>query len=450
MCEQECKIVEELRERIEVLEKKLAEAVEKLEKYERPEKHSGNSSLPPSSDQNKKHYPKREKSGRKQGGQLGHIGKTRMLTDNPDKIVAVFPEKCIYCGGNHFIEKDPVLERRQVADIPEIKPFVIEYQQKAGFCTKCGKRNLGKFPENVSPNVQIGEKAKAFAGYLNVHAHVSYDKIAQLFTDMLRFNISKGTINNKIKELALDLNPEYENILENLRKSDVIGSDETTTRINGKKAYLWTFQNDENVFFLTGRRNFQIIEDTIGNSFAGSWISDRFGAQLKIKAPHQLCLAHLIRESKYIIETCDSQWAKDLKNLFKGSIEFKREKGNDFEPLETETFRRTQEFKTELADLFTKPPPEKEALKLYKGLIGRLHQILHFLEKKNVSPTNNASERALRNSVIHKKVTGGFRSDFGAQAHNIIASFIETAKKLEINIFTALSNHSLSKNLLTA
>jgi transposase len=67
----ECEFVKELRKRIEILEKK-------LEQYEKPEKNSGNSSLSPSSDRNKKHYPPREKSGKKPGGQIGHKGYTKI------------------------------------------------------------------------------------------------------------------------------------------------------------------------------------------------------------------------------------------------------------------------------------------------------------------------------------------------------------------------------------
>lgn len=429
--------------RIDELEKKLAEALIKLEKYEKPEKHSGNSSLPPSSDQNTKHYPKREKSGKKPGGQPGHKGHTRTLCENPDEIIELYPNKCEHCGNDQFIKKENILEQRQIVDIPEIKPYVTEYQLKAGQCTKCGQRSIGKFPENIAPNVQIGEKSKALSGYLNVHAHMSNKKIAQFFADILGFDISKGTINNKINELAEDLKPIYDEILENLKKSSMIGSDETSARINGKKSYLWIFQNTKNVFFTTGKRNFKMIEETIGEIFKGSWISDRYGAQLKMTAFHQLCLAHLIRECLYIIESEESKWAKDLKELFEKTIEFKREKGEKFNPLDKEIFRKTREFKKELSNLFNTPPPKKLEKKLYNGLIGRQKQLLHFLEKKEIPPTNNDSERGLRNCVIHRKVTGGFRSDSGAKAHNIIASVIETAKKRGVNILHALSSQSI-------
>ena len=419
--------------------KRLEEVEKRLAEYEKPAKHSGNSSLPPSSDQNRKPYPKREKSERKPGGQPGHKGHSKSLYDNPDEIIEIYPEKCEHCGSHHFVRKENILEQRQIVDIPEIKPYVTEYQQKAGLCNHCGKRNVGIFPENISPNIQIGERTKALSGYMNVHMHVPRGKIVQFFEDILGFKISEGTVNNKISELTTDLEPKYNNILEKLRNSDIIGSDETAARINGKRSYLWIFQNLAYTFFITSKRSFKVIEETIGKVFNGSYVSDRYGAQLKLEAYHQLCLAHLIRECKYIIEAEDSEWAEKLKDLFKRSIEFKRKKGDKYNPKDIETFRSMQEFKKELAELFREPPSEKLEKKLYNGLLGRQHQLLHFLEKKEVPPTNNDSERGLRNYVIHRKVTGGFRSDSGARAHNIIASIIETAKKQRQNILHALS-----------
>lgn len=435
--------------RIEELEKKLAETLKKLEQYEKPEKNSGNSHMPPSSDKNQKHYPPREKSGKKPGGQLGHKGSTKIMVDNPDEIIRILPTRCS-CGNEDFIDQKSTLECRQVIDIPQIKPFVTEYQQAVGICTKCGKRHTGQFPENIVPNIQIGERSKSLIGYLNIAHNIPYERLVQIFNDIFSLKISKGTIDNKINELAENLKSEYQNILENLKKSDVIGSDETGIRINGEKKYIWTFQNSENTCYKTGSRKFAIIEGTIGKKFNGSWISDRYGAQLKIRANHQFCLVHLIRECKYIIEADKSEWAKDLKDFFERSMEFRRERGNNFNPLEMETFREIFRLRNELKEIFANPPPEKEkeGNRLYRQLYLKQKELTHFLENPKVPYDNNGSERALRNRVIHRKVSGGFRSDNGANVHDIIASVIETAKKQGKNILDTIFTLSMKNQEL--
>jgi hypothetical protein len=88
--------------------------------------------------------------------------------------------------------------------------------------------------------------------------------------------------------------------------------------------------------------------------------------------------------------------------------------------------------------LFSNSPPGNEAEKLYKGLIGRQKQLILFLENPKVPATNNGSERALRNRVVHRKVCGCFRTPDGAKSHDVIASIIETAKKQGKNIMDSL------------
>ena len=87
---------------------------------------------------------------------------------------------------------------------------------------------------------------------------------------------------------------------------------------------------------------------------------------------------------------------------------------------------------------FEKPPPKTEENKLFRSLMGRIDQLLTFLDHPEVPYDNNGSERAVRNRVIHRKVTGGFRTIDGARQHDIIASVIETAKRQGKNVFDHL------------
>jgi transposase len=348
MDREECKNCPLVKE-IELLREEIKILKEKLEKYEKPEKNAGNSSLPPSSDKNKKHYPPRKKSGKKAGGQKGHQGNARKLVENPDEVVELYPEKCKHCGNEHFINRDNIIERRQVTDIPPIKPYTIEYQQKAGICNKCGKRAVGKFP--VESPISFGDRITSIIGYLNVQHHVGYDRITQIFEDLLGLDIFKGTVDNKINELSEKLKSTYDEILEKLKKSTVIGSDETGTKIDGKNGYQWAFQNKLLTFFKSSFfRKFQVIEETIGHKFNGSWVSDRYGAQLKIEAEHQLCLPHLVRDCKYIEESENSKWAKRLRKLLENLMRFRKLQGENFNPFESTTFRIIKKLKKALSN----------------------------------------------------------------------------------------------------
>jgi hypothetical protein len=65
-------------------------------------------------------------------------------------------------------------------------------------------------------------------------------------------------------------------------------------------------------------------------------------------------------------------------------------------------------------------------------------RVLTFLHDATVPPTNNASERSLRPSVVHRKVTGGFRSEAFAQGYAALRTVADTARKRGHALFALL------------
>ena len=431
---------------VQELKKLVAELQKRLDKYEKAEKNSSNSSVPSSTDRYNKKYPKRQPSQSNSGGQNGHIGFTKKQVDNPDEIIELTPEKCAFCGCNHLLKHADVFKTRQVFDIPIVFPFVTEYRQTVAVCPSCGKKNKMNFPDDVKANTQFGQNTLSTIGYLNVQNHLSYKRIKQLFKYLFHFDISEGTIDLQIKALENKLLPAYDNILENLKTSKIVGSDETGTRVAKENWYQWVFQNNKFSYFKTAKsRGFNVIEELFGRIFYGFWISDRLGSQLKIQALHQLCLAHLIRECRYLIESEKSSWASRFKKVIEYGIEFKNSK-EEFNPNAVEEYRTIERIKRVLDKLFKNIPKEENTKKLYKGLMGRQEQLLMFLMDSDVPATNNGSEQALRNRVVHRKVCGCFRSGTGAGSHDVIASIIETAKKQNVDILSALNNPAICFN----
>ena len=79
-----------------------------------------------------------------------------------------------------------------------------------------------------------------------------------------------------------------------------------------------------------------------------------------------------------------------------------------------------------------------EASRLWVRFREHRERLFVFLYDPRVPPTNNASEQALRHSVVHRKVTGGFRSDWGAEAHAIVTTVLDTARKQGHPLFETL------------
>jgi hypothetical protein len=92
-------------------------------------------------------------------------------------------------------------------------------------------------------------------------------------------------------------------------------------------------------------------------------------------------------------------------------------------------------------------PVPSDDVSAHLGMIGRVEhgnvfrhrtRLFVFFDHPDVPPTNNASEQDLRPSVIHRKFTGGVRSQLGADVSAIVTSLLTTARKRGENLFDAL------------
>jgi len=419
-----------------------------LEKYKKPPKNSENSSIPPSQDPHRRRYPKRPVSDRKAGGQKGHTGHFRPLVEDPDIIEALYSPVCQYCGKDDLHKLPDYRERRQEISLPKPKAMITEYRQCRSICQHCGQDSWGQFPGHIQAQQQLSHDAQGMIAYLKIRHHQSNDKIQDLLENLSGVSLSKGAIENNYKQTATRMAVQEKKIREMLGQSDTVASDETGSRINGKKAVQWVFQNDTLCLFETNSsKAYKVIESVFPEKegqprrFPESWVSDRAPAQLKVPSHHQICLVHLLRECRYAIEAEQSPWCGELQEILKETMRFRREGADEYDPLEAETFRKILYFEERLDQLFANPPPpqQEEAMRLYKGLLGRQKQLLYFLRNLHVPFHNNASESALRDRKMHLKVIGGFRTLDGAKCADRIASVIESAIRQGLDILEVLS-----------
>jgi transposase len=448
--------ISELEELLAAALKRISEMEAELENYKKPPKDSSNSSIPPSRDQKQK-YGKREKSDRKGGAQAGHPGHHHPFVAEPDVVEPVYPKSCEHCGCGDLQPLENYGEARQEVELPPLKPVVTEYRSYRGLCRNCGKVSRGEFPESLKAPVQMGSSPTALIGYLKQVHHISHERIVTFFNDIFNLSVSDGFVENRLDILEEDVTPTYKAIGEAIRQEAVLGSDETGQRVDGKNRYLWVFQSERYCYFVgNATRQFTVISDIFGKTFAGTWVSDRFGSQLKIEAKHQVCLAHVIRNLQYAIDAEQSEWATSLQTLLREAIHFRKQTGSAFDPSQNQdVFRQCEHYRQQLEGLFEKPPPlpqpeevvekkkkkkkKSEAGKLFDSLNGLRQSLLLFLSDPNVPYENNASERALRPLVVHRKVLGPARSEKGAKRQAVFSTLIETAKRMGKNVFDVLN-----------
>ena len=381
----------------------------------------------------------REKSGKKTGGQPGHKGTTLQMSSTPDDIIEYKSEHCALCSTaidpNTFI----LQERKQEIVIPPIKARYVEHRSYSNVCT-CGYTNVEVLPTHLQAPIQYGASVSAAIAYFFAYQYVPYNRIKHLMLDLYGIALSEGTISNLLSKVANCAKPMYEEIQFKLQESEVVGGDETGTKINGEKGWFHVWQNNTLTFIVAATtRGYQTTKTYFEKGFAKAvYVSDCWAAQLKTPAQqHQLCLAHLLRELTNFEEALNCTWSKDLKTLFKKAIQVKQ----DFKvSLNIHPPNIIEELKLELENMLA--VDSKNFHKKKKAFINRLiknqDSIFTFLDYESVPYDNNGSERAIRNVKVKNKVSGCFRSTQGATQFAILRSVIDTAIKNSIDVFATI------------
>jgi transposase len=420
--------------RIEVLERELA-------RY-KTKKDSNNSSLPPSKDDNRplRTSSLREKGGRKAGGQPGHDGNTLKMTDNPDEIVEHRACFCPECGKDVSSQPFEYFGKRQVIDIPVIKQIVTEHRVYRCTCT-CGKVVESDFPAHVDSPVKYGKGIESLIGYLSVRQYLPFKRLQEMLNDIFAVQISEGGLHCLLKRLAYKGVDAYEMIRQNVLSSPVIGTDETGVKVNGKKHWFWTWQNDRATYIAASdnRGTNTINENMCGISGEAVLVHDCWKAHFQSPVgSHQLCTAHLERETKYLEERYKANWPVRFRSMLKKAHELKKQLTP---PLYYYPNQLRTDLENELECLLqeTLDPKHKEMISFQKRITKYRDHVFTFLYHPDVPADNNGSERAIRNVKVKQKISGQFKILSAAENFAILRSIIDTAVKNKQNVVGALS-----------
>ncbi|MEK6750711.1 MAG: IS66 family transposase [Chloroflexota bacterium] len=417
---------EELIALVYEMAKEIKELKAEIARLKLPPTTSKNSSQPPSRDF--KGEKKKRKRSKKKGAQAGHEKQERQWVEKPNKVINVYVDTCKNCSQN-LLDQVPVkVVRRQVTEIPEIKPVVIETRQFVVECPCCGERQQGKLPEGLEAGRCFGPRLEAIVTNLHHEHHVGYKRLRQMCSELLGLELSAGGAVSIVERAGQAALEEAEVIGEQVRQSRVIGSDETSARVHGKNWWQWVFVGEHCEYHvIVPSRGYDVIENFMQECEAEIWVCDCWKAQLNAPAKMcQICLAHQIRNLQGLIDKPPHlAWAREIQALFRKAIHLR----NQQEKMTERGYKRqVQMIEKRLEQLL------KRTFKgLGRNLLERYRKyrnsLFIFLHRTDVPAHNNACERALRPSVIHRKVLGSFRSDWGAQGYAALTTVLNTAKR---------------------
>jgi transposase len=410
---QDCRAqVQELQATVQRLQEQLAAAC----------KDSSTSSKPPSSDIVKPPRPPLTDDGsrRRPGGQVGHAKHERAAFP-PEQVQAGFDYRvdvCPDCG--QALEPtgfDPrVVQQVELRVIPL---WVEEHRQHESYCAGCDKVHYGVLPPVVVHGGLLGPHLTALVAYLKSVCHASFSTVRKFLRDVVGLTISRGMLAKVVAKVSAALERPYRELLERLPDEDRLNVDETGHKDRGDLLWTWCFRAElYTLFKIAPHRSADVLLDVLGTEFDGVLGCDCFSAYRRYMRECnvlvQFCLAHLIRDVKYLTtlpDRRDQAYGERLREALRAlfgvihqreqlsAVEFKRQ----LQAARVEVLRQgTQDV-----------PPTAAAARLAKRLTLHGESYFRFVTTPGIEPTNNVAEQAIRFVVIDRHITQGTRSETG-------------------------------------
>lgn len=410
-------LVTELRERIAVLEK-----------------NSSTSSKPPSSDITKPKHQQRQPGKRKRGGQKGRKGVTRrsLPAHQIDKISAHDHCICPDCAGslNQEIEE---IRKHQVIDLVEKPTLAIEHQLLGRYCSHCEVTQYPPLPEDVVPGQLLGLRLQAAICSLKAETGMSYTELQRVCKELFKVEVSIGMLCAVIARGSEALETPYTEVWEAAQESEVLHADETGWKDSGVLHWVWLFCNAAlSLFVIRDTRSGKVLHEVLGEEFAGSLISDFFGAYPAfLEERLQLCLAHLIRDIKFL-KTLPDEASKHFGKRVESSFRSIFRVWHERDELSSEEYMKKMERRcTRLHNLVCRAKFDKgKARTVQRRIVKRWDCLFRFVKEPHLyEPTNNRAERDLRALVRIRRQTQGSRSDGGQRWMERSATIVGTCRK---------------------
>jgi transposase len=423
-----------LKQQVASLREQVAQLQRQLTLGRKPPLTSQNSSQPPSKDIKRNICRVRKRHGPPRG----HPKYERARVEHPDQIIEQRLDRCPSCGNDVRSAVQTCVACNQITEIPPTRALVIETQQYAVCCDVCQHEAIAPLPEGLEQERHFGARLESLIVYLKQEHHLSYARLKQLLADLWAISLSEGGIDHILQRAAKRLAPAAEALRQAIQQSPVVQSDETSVRVQGQTHWEWVFRNSTTVYQTIDRhRSGAVIERVFATATPDVWVSDCYSAQLSARSQqHQLCLAHLLRELEGIRQAAPRvHWSAAMQDLLRQAIHL----ANRRTTLSARGFqRRRTQIERACTTLLRCRVRAPDAKKMQHRLRKHRDKLFVFLYRTDVPYDNNASERALRPSVVHRKVINGFRSVWGANAYACYASVVNTAKACGENVFQTL------------
>jgi transposase len=429
---------ERLRHEVAQLERerdRLRREIERLTQALQAAQRAGKRQAAPFSKGTPSQKPRR--SGRRAGSRHGRHGHRRPPPTIDERIDVPLPADCPHCGGA-VTETRIALQIQE--DLPVSRPHVRQFDVHIGCCARCGRRVQGRHPWQTSDalgaaSVHLGPQAVALIVVLNKQLGLSHGKIATLLRDWFGLHIQPSGVTHALHRAARHASPTYDALRDQIRGSPMVSPDETSWKVAGELWWLWAFATATTVVYaIQAGRGFAEAAAVLGAEFGGVLVRDGWKPYRQFEqAHHQTCVAHLLRRCRELIDAHPrTPWPQHVKAVLQDALAVRDRAVAGEITVHGAAVARGQLI-TRLLDLLEGPGRVDDCHRFAAHLTAELPAVFGFLFDLTVDATNWRAEQAIRPAVVNRKVSGGNRSERGADGQQILSSVIQTARLRDLN-----------------
>ena len=357
--------------------------------------------------------------------------------DTPTYLEFHSYDTCPDCGGE--LGKPSVCYSRQVVDIPQVEFTVTKHTVFKRWCFNCGKRVSPHLDlsDTVVGNHRFGLNIFTMVATMRERLRLPVNVIKIYFKTFYNLNLSEGEIVGILDRISGISKAKYDESLASIKRSPFICCDETGFRENGVNGYLWNFSNNKDQIILYRKsRGSKVVREVLGEDgedYEGVIVSDFYSAYNEYAGFHQRCWAHFLRDIKELKREFPKHpplnvWAKKVSQVYHEAKDYIGPTSDLPLGLQAQERINKEEYLKEKLKRICEPYITRETP--MSTLCGRaikfLPEMFTFVRFPNIPSTNNMAERALRHSVVQRKIFGGTRSEKGSQTKAILGSLFGT------------------------
>lgn len=375
----------------------------------------------------------------------GHAGEYRRRPEVIDQEVEVPLEGCPHC-------QRPLLglEKREqyIEEIPPVRPVCVKVTTWAGVCPKCGEVE-SRHPLQTSRAVgaagnHLGPRAQALAVLLSHRSGLTMSRTCQVLRDLCGLKLSRGGLAHLLQRAGHKLEPFVRDIWEQIRQSAAVFADETSWYVGRPGCWLWVFTTPQvTLYRVEASRGSDVVEETLGEDFAGMLVSDCLASYNSIDCKKHKCIAHHLRALNEQQEALARRGVSSTeltmwKVLLQDVIATWKRRDRMTPPAYA---LKVLQLQRGVENLLARSPPEPEEVRFRDRMRRQRDHLLGCLQNPAAEPTNNRAERDLRPAVIDRKLSCGNKTEAGKRAWETLRSVVTTLEKQDLDPLDTLTPH---------